>query len=67
LSLITYISVFGQADYILLYVATGQYEYRSNKVKYMTMNEILAIVLMITVVGIVLWDMYKNKENEPKA
>jgi hypothetical protein len=32
----------------------------------MTMNEILAIVLMITVVGIVLWDMYRNKENEPR-
>jgi hypothetical protein len=35
----------------------------------MTINEIIAIVLMITVVGVVLWDMYKNREyeeNEPK-
>jgi hypothetical protein len=32
----------------------------------MTVNEIIAIVLMIAVVGIVLWDMYRNKENEPR-
>jgi hypothetical protein len=30
------------------------------------MNEIVAIVLMIAVVGIVLWDMHRNKENEPR-
>jgi len=29
----------------------------------MTINEIIAIVLMITVVGVVLWDMHKNKDN----
>jgi len=32
----------------------------------MTMNEIFAIVLMIAVVGIVLWDMHRNKEDEPR-
>ena len=32
----------------------------------MTINEIIAIVLMVTVVGVVLWDMHKNKENEPR-
>ena len=35
----------------------------------MTVNEIIAIVLMIAVVVIVLWDMYKNgeyEENEPR-
>jgi hypothetical protein len=32
----------------------------------MIVNEIIAIVLMIAVVGIVLWDMYRNKENEPR-
>jgi len=29
----------------------------------MTINQIIAIVLMITVVGVVLWDMHKNKDN----
>jgi hypothetical protein len=28
----------------------------------MTNNQIIAIVLMVTVVGVVLWDMYKNKD-----
>ena len=32
----------------------------------MTINEIVAIVLMVAVVGVVLWDMNKNKENEPR-
>lgn len=32
----------------------------------MTSNEIIAIILMVAVVGIVLWDMNKNKENEPR-
>jgi len=35
----------------------------------MTINDIIAIVLMIAVVGIVLWDMHKNrvsKEDEPR-
>jgi hypothetical protein len=30
------------------------------------MNEIIAIIVMIVVVGIVLWDMHRNKEDEPK-
>jgi len=30
----------------------------------MTVDEIIFAVVMITVVGIVLWDMYKDKENE---
>ena len=30
----------------------------------MTMNEIVAIVLMVAVVAIVLWDMHKNKLGE---
>lgn len=29
----------------------------------MTINEIVAIIVMITVVGVVLWDMNKNKDN----
>jgi hypothetical protein len=32
----------------------------------MTMNEIIAIIVMIVVVGIVLWDMHRNKEDEPR-
>jgi len=32
----------------------------------MTINEIIAIVLMIAVVAIVLWDTYRNKEDEPR-
>ena len=32
----------------------------------MTINEIIAILLMVAVVGIVLWDMHRNKENEPR-
>jgi len=28
----------------------------------MTIDEIVAIVVMLTVVGVVLWDMHKNKE-----
>jgi len=31
----------------------------------MTVNEIIAIIVMVTVVGVVLWDMHKNGENEP--
>jgi nitric oxide reductase large subunit len=30
----------------------------------MTVNDIIAIVLMVAVVGIVLWDMHKNREHE---
>jgi hypothetical protein len=30
----------------------------------MTNNEIIAIIVMVTVVGIVLWDMYKNEPIE---
>lgn len=29
----------------------------------MTINEIIAVVVMVTVVGIVLWDIHKNKDN----
>jgi hypothetical protein len=35
----------------------------------MTINEIVAVVLMVAVVAIVLWDMHKNgvsKEDEPR-
>jgi hypothetical protein len=32
----------------------------------MITNDIIAIVLMIAVVGVVLWDMYRNKEDEPR-
>jgi hypothetical protein len=32
----------------------------------MTIDEIIFAIVMITVVGIVLWDMYRNKENEPR-
>lgn len=35
----------------------------------MTINEIVAVIVMITVVGVVLWDMYSNgehEENEPR-
>jgi hypothetical protein len=32
----------------------------------MTINDIIAIVLMVAVVGIVLWDMHRNKKNEPR-
>jgi hypothetical protein len=32
----------------------------------MTINEIIAIIVMVAVVGIVLWDMYRNKEDEPR-
>ena len=31
----------------------------------MTTNEIISIIVMVAVVGIVLWDMHRNKENEP--
>ena len=30
----------------------------------MASNEIIAIVIMITVVVVVLWDMYKNKDKQ---
>jgi hypothetical protein len=29
----------------------------------MTINEIIAVIVMVTVVGIVLWDIHKNKDN----
>ena len=35
----------------------------------MTINEIIAVIVMVTVVGIVLWDMHKNgvsKKDEPR-
>ena len=32
----------------------------------MTMNEIVAIVLMVVVVAIVLWDMHRNEKDEPR-
>ena len=32
----------------------------------MTIDEIIAIIVMIVVVGIVLWDMHRNKEDEPR-
>jgi hypothetical protein len=32
----------------------------------MTTNEIISIIVMVAVVGIVLWDMHRNKENEPR-
>ncbi len=32
----------------------------------MTVDEIIFIIIMITVVGIVLWDMHRNKENGPR-
>ena len=35
----------------------------------MTINEIIAVIVMVTVVGIVIWDMHKNgvsKEDEPR-
>jgi hypothetical protein len=33
----------------------------------MTIDEIIAIIVMVTVVGVVLWDIHRNKDNEPKA
>ena len=32
----------------------------------MTTDAIIAIIVMVTVVLVVLWDMHNNKENEPK-
>jgi len=32
----------------------------------MTIDEIIAVIVMVAVVGIVLWDMNRNKENEPR-
>ena len=32
----------------------------------MNVDEIIFTIVMITVVGIVLWDMHKDKENEPR-
>jgi len=32
----------------------------------MSIDEIIFTVVMIAVVGIVLWDMHRNKENEPR-
>lgn len=35
----------------------------------MTLNEIIAVLFTVAVVGIVLWDMHKNgedEENEPR-
>jgi heme/copper-type cytochrome/quinol oxidase subunit 4 len=31
----------------------------------MTTNVIIAIIVMVTVVLVVLWDMHNNKENDP--
>ena len=31
----------------------------------MTTNEIISILVMVAVVVIVLWDIHRNKENEP--
>ena len=31
-----------------------------------TTDAIIAIVVMVTVVLVVLWDMHNNKENEPR-
>jgi hypothetical protein len=28
----------------------------------LTINEIIAVIVMVAVVGIVLWDMHRNKE-----
>jgi hypothetical protein len=33
----------------------------------MTINEIISIIVMVAVVGIVLWDIHRNNDNEPKA
>ena len=32
----------------------------------MTVDEIIFTIVMITVVGIVIWDMNQDKENEPR-
>jgi len=32
----------------------------------MTIDVIIFITVVLTVLGIVLWDMYKDKENEPR-
>ena len=32
----------------------------------MTIDAIIFITVVITVLGLVLWDMYKDKENEPR-
>jgi hypothetical protein len=32
----------------------------------MTVDEIIFAIVMITVVGIVLWDMNQDKKNEPR-
>jgi len=32
----------------------------------MTTDAIIAIVVMVTIVLLVLWDMHTNKENEPR-
>ena len=32
----------------------------------MTVDEIIFTIVIITVVGIVLWDMHRNKDNEPR-
>jgi hypothetical protein len=29
----------------------------------MTINEIIAVIIMVSVVGVVLWDMHSNKDN----
>ena len=31
-----------------------------------TVDEIISIIIIVTVVLVVLWDMHNNKENEPK-
>jgi hypothetical protein len=32
----------------------------------MTVDEIISIIIIVTVVGIVLWDMNNRKKNEPR-
>ena len=32
----------------------------------MTINEIIAVIVMVAVVGVVLWDIHRNKKNEPR-
>lgn len=32
----------------------------------MTVDTIIFITVIVTVVGIVIWDMYKDKEDEPR-
>ena len=31
-----------------------------------TVDEIISVIIIVTVVLVVLWDMHNNKENEPR-